>query len=128
MKSNREIDQLIREAVGEADAEILEQFGEPSLTEMVTDTFRGRHRAVMVYNMAVGLVLLFLCIFCIIRMLEAADARSTVLWLGGGVGCFTSLMALKVWSWLEMQRHALVREIKRLELQVAQLSRRIPRE
>ena len=32
---------------------------------------------------------------------------------------------LKIWFWMEIQRNSVVREIKRLELQVANLSRQL---
>ena len=33
-----------------------------------------------------------------------------------------AVMGMKIWHWMEMQRHALTREIKRVELQVANLA------
>ena len=43
-RSIDEIDVLIREALGQDDAELLDQFGPQSLPEMITDAFRGRRR------------------------------------------------------------------------------------
>lgn len=41
-----------------------------------------------------------------------------LLWAGVAMLCFGVIMAVKIWSWLEMIRGALARDIKRLELQM----------
>jgi len=35
------------------------------------------------------------------------------------------IMALKLWSWMQMDRNAVMREIKRLELQVSAIAKEI---
>jgi hypothetical protein len=39
-----------------------------------------------------------------------------------------SVAMLKIWYWMEVNRHTLTREIKRVEVQVAQLVGRIERQ
>jgi uncharacterized membrane protein YciS (DUF1049 family) len=46
-------------------------------------------------------------------------------WATGFVWCALFIMMVKIWYWLDLNRNAVTREIKRLELQVAQLSRRV---
>ena len=39
--------------------------------------------------------------------------------------CFSAIAGMKVWYWLELNKNAVTREIKRLELQIARLASRI---
>ena len=124
-RSIDEIDVLIREALGQDDAELLDQFGQQSLPEMITDAFRGRRR---LETAAVTVVILFffgLSIFCAVRFIGAGEIRPMLLWGGGFLVCWSSMIGFKIVSWMDMNRNALAREIKRLELQVAQLAKSV---
>ena len=41
--------------------------------------------------------------------------------------CFGAVSGIKIWYWLEMNRLAITREVKRLELQMAQIARKLAR-
>ena len=122
--STDNIDQLIREALGQSDAELLDQFGEQSIFERAIETFVGRRRLLMALTLVVGLVLAVTGVIAWLRFLEATDPREMKVWGGWALLCLAGMGGVKVWSWLELTRTALVREVKRLELQVAKLSSR----
>lgn len=46
-------------------------------------------------------------------------------WATGFVVCAIAIAMMKVWYWLELNKNSLAREIKRLELELANLSRRL---
>jgi len=122
-RSIEEIDVLIREALGQADADLLDQFGEQSLPEMITGAFRGRHRLEMGAVTLVVMLFFGLTIFSAVRFLGATEIREMLLWGAGVFIGFSSMAGFKLVGWMQMNRNALAREIKRLELQVAQLAR-----
>lgn len=122
-RSIEEIDVLIREALGQADADLLDQFGEQSIPEMITEAFRGRHRLEMGAVTLVIMIFFGLTIFCAVRFLGATEIRQMMLWGAGVFIGFSSMAGFKLVGWMEMNRNALAREIKRLELQIAQLAR-----
>jgi len=122
-RTNQEIDDLIREALGQDDAELLDEFGEQSLPEMVTGVFRGRRRLLMVGTTAVILAFFALSIICAVQLFTTGSSRHMLLWAAGLFVSWTSMIGFKTVSWMEMNRNALAREVKRLELQVAQLAR-----
>lgn len=124
-RSIKDIDVLIREALGQADAELLDQFGEQSLPEMITEAFRGRRRLEVGANLLVIMIFFGLSIFCAVRFLGASEIRQMLLWGGGFFLGWSSMVGFKMVGWMQMNRNALAREIKRLELQVAQLARTI---
>ena len=124
MKSKEDqIDKMIREALSQEEAEIFERvFDEPSVFELLTANFRGKRRYLAVLGIVIGVVFTALGVFSLLEFLAADEVPSMLRW--GALLFFSlmSVMAMKVWHWMEMQRHALTREIKRLELQVANLA------
>ena len=124
-RSIDEIDVLIREALGQDDAELLDQFGPQSLPEMITDAFRGRRRLETTAVTVVIFIFFGLSIYCAVRFFGATDIREMLLWGAGVFIGFSSMAGFKLVGWMEMNRNALAREIKRLELQVAQLAKTI---
>lgn len=120
--SNDDVDALIREALTREEAELFEQLGEPSLPEMITEVFRGRWRWLMILSMVVTTLLTVLAVYCAVRFYQAPEEREMLAWGAGGFFCLMAVMANKIWYWMEMQRHSLSREIKRLELAVVHLA------
>jgi hypothetical protein len=124
-RSNDELDKLIREALETSDQEVLDQLEDPSMAELLVETFRGRHRRLAMGGVVVNLVVFAGAIWCGVRFLRAGAEREMLLWGAGMLLSFGLVTAIKIWYWLEMNRLALTREIKRVELQVVQLGRRL---
>lgn len=118
-----EFDRKIAEAL-ERDA--AEQFGklsaDQSLIEMMVGGFRGRHAWMNIMMACIMVVLMVVCIFCTIEFFRAAELRAMMSWGFGSGVTFYAMSFLKLWFWLEMQRNATVREVKRVQVQIASLS------
>ena len=122
----KDIDQQIREALRQEDAEMLEHYrGEPPLHQMLIETFRGRWRWLVALTFVMGVVAAVLLMVCAYHFFHAETTRAMIAWATGFVWCALFILMIKVWYWMELNRNSLTREIKRLELQVAQLSRRL---
>jgi len=117
-----DIDELIREALRAEDLSELEQLGEPGLPEMVTAVFRGRMRWFGVMFMAMILVFTVLAAWCGIRFLRAEAVPDMLRWGAGFFVCLVTIVGGKTWYWMQMERVAVTREIKRVELLVAHLA------
>jgi hypothetical protein len=57
-------------------------------------------------------------------MLSASDVREVVLWSVAVIFALLSVAMLKMYFFMEMNKNVLLREVKRLELQVARLATR----
>lgn len=122
----KELDKKIREALRKEDAELYEEFDEePSVIEMLMETCRGRRRWLNVLGAFQTLVFVVLGISSAVKFFGAESTREIVMWAGACILCMTAVSMLKIWFFLEMNRNALTREIKRLELQIARLAGRI---
>lgn len=124
-KSHDEIDDIIREALEPSDSDPTGFDADPSMAEKLTDVFRGRHRLLAIGGGVMNLVVFALAIFSGIRMLQATEDRGVIVWGAALLLCFGVVTAIKIWYWLEMGRLALTREIKRVELRVAQMAAKL---
>jgi uncharacterized membrane protein YciS (DUF1049 family) len=121
-----DIDDKIRAALRKEDAELLDHYpADASLPEMLIDTFRGRHRWLNALAFLITFVALALAICAGYRFFQAETTRAMIAWATAFLLFISWVAMLKVWFWLEIQKNSLTREIKRLELQVANLSRRL---
>jgi hypothetical protein len=59
------------------------------------------------------------------RFWFAHELADMLRWGAGSALAFVGIALIKVWFWLELERNAIVREVKRLELQVASLAERL---
>lgn len=117
------IDDQIREALRMEDAELLNHFrGEASLPEMLIETFRGRHRWLNMLAIVVGFVVTALLVVVGYQFFQAESMRAMIAWATTFVLGSLTIVLMKIWFWLEINKNTLTREIKRLELQIAHLS------
>ena len=86
---------------------------------------RGRRRVLNVLGVFQRVVFSALFIFSAVKCFGAESTRDIVMWAAACILCMTAISMLKIWYFLEMNRNALTREIKRLELQIARLAGRI---
>ena len=61
------------------------------------------------------------------RFVHAPDLADMLRWGAASALAFAGVALVKVWFWLELQKNTIVRELKKLELQVASLAEQIRR-
>jgi hypothetical protein len=119
------LDQAIRQALSAEDAEFLARFEkEAPLHEQVLGTFTGQWAALNVFAALLTFAIFGAFAYCVWNLFETTDVRETVLWSAGALWTALAVGMLKMWFWMEMQKNAILREMKRLELQVARLAAR----
>ena len=120
------IDDRIRDALEEEDAELFAEYGEEqNILEAVFDSFRSKARWLIIVTMVVMLAFMVFTIWTAVRFFEVETTREMIAWAIGFVFGMGAITAMKVWYWMELNKNALKREIKRLELAVAHLAQRL---
>lgn len=94
--------------------------------EMVFETFKGRNRWLNVITGFWMIVFFFAAVFCMVRFFSDDNVESMLRWGFGALLLMMGSSFLKLWWWLEMQKNAVIREVKRVELQMASLARSAP--
>jgi len=82
---------------------------------------RGKDAWVSVMSIIFGTILNLLFFYAGWKFFTAVDVNSKLLWGGGAWFLATMVAFMKVWFWMRMESNRVIRELKRLELQVARL-------
>ena len=98
---------------------------QPGLIELLLGAFRGQSILMNIMFMVPGLVFTVLAVLSIFWFFDAQTVRDQIMFATIFMTCNAIVMTLKIWFWMVMNRNATTREIKRLEIQVAELSRKL---
>ena len=123
MKNNMEdIDKLIKESLSTEEAQFYDQLEEQGILASVGGLFRSKNRWFIIVTNIVNAVSFVLFIYCVVQFLGTDDTNELIQWAAGGFICIMITGMLKLYAWLQMDKNALMRELKRLELQVSSLA------
>lgn len=120
-----DLDRKIKQALSAEDAELFGEGGEMALHEMLIGSFKGRMRGWMIYAMVMTFIFTVVMFLCIWKAYSAQDTDTRLLWLFGVMFSGAATAMLKMWWFMQMDKHNILREIKRVELQIAVLAKRM---
>ena len=118
-KSKEEIDKIIHEALSAEEAEFYDQLGEQSIIEMAVGVYKGKDMWLKVIIAVLTFLFFAAFVYAAIQFFNAADIQEMVKWLAIGGLFFGMTMSLKLWQWMQMERNAVLRELRRIELQLS---------
>ena len=117
-----DLDKKIRSALTPQNNELI---GEPNeglrIDQLMLSTFRTRNWFITAIAFVYTFVFFGLAIYSVVRFFAAEETKHLLAWGFGFSFCMLAVAMLKMWFWMEMQRLAMTREIKRVELLLARL-------
>ena len=123
MKTNMEdIDKLIKETLTEEESKFYDELDEQNVFQMLGGLFKGKNSWIMYVMNFMTLVFFGLFIYCTVQFFGTDNTNELIKWGIGGLVFLFGVSMLKVFAWMQMDKNALLRELKRLELQVSSLS------
>lgn len=123
MKTNMEdIDKLIKDTLTEEEAKFYDELDEQNVFEMLGGLFKGKNRWIMYLMNFMTLVFFGLFVYCAVEFFNTENTNEMITWGIGGLVFLFGVSMLKVFAWMQMDKNAILREIKRLELQVSSLA------
>ena len=123
-----ELDRAIRQSLSAEDAELFDRFGaDQALHRQVLDTFGGRLRWLNAVGSIAAFVLFAVAGVCSWRFWFARELADMLRWGAVSALAFAGITLIKVWFWMELEKNAVVREVKRLELQIVSLAEQLRR-
>ena len=126
MKTNmEEIDKLIKETLTQEEAKFYDELDEQNVFEMLGGLFTGKNSWIMYVMNFMTLVFFVAFIFCVVNFFDTTETNELIKWTAGGMISLLAVSMLKMFAWLQMDKNALLREIKRLELQVSSLASKL---
>ena len=126
MKTHMEdIDKLIKETLSQEEAKFYEDLEEQNLFQMVAGLFKGKNSWMIILMNIINLAFFALFVYCVVQFFDTEVTNQLIKWGMGAFACLTVVGMLKLFVWMQMDKNALLREIKRLEIQVSSLSAKL---
>ena len=126
MKTHKEdIDKLIKETLTQEEAKFYDSLDEQNILQMILGLFKGKNKWIMFLMNVMTLVFFGLFIYCIVQFFETDVQKDYIKWGIGSLVFLFGVSMLKVFAWMQMDKNAILREMKRLELQISSLSGKI---
>jgi hypothetical protein len=120
-----DLDRKIRETLAADDAELLGPPGEPPVLEQIGEVFRGRLGWVNRLTVVFLLVFAVFAVVSVVSFFRAESTRDLIAWAGAFGLCLLVITTGRLWLWEQLHTNAILREVKRLQLQVARLASRL---
>jgi uncharacterized membrane protein len=121
-----DIDKLITESLTNDEAEFYRQLEETGVFETWFGVYRGKYGWIAGLQSVIILVAVIITIYCGYRFFTVETTTELIRY---GAGMFIGIVFtsfLKLWLWLQIIRNSIVREMKRVEFQIAVLMENIP--
>lgn len=119
--SDKEVDDLIHQALTKEEADYFDKMGEQNIPQQVFSLFKGKNKWMNVLMVGMNLIVFAVAVYTFINMLDAEVINDKLEWMFYTLISFMAMSLLKSWGWNQMDKNALIREIKRLEYQVSLL-------
>ncbi len=117
-----DLDDQIRNALSSQDAEMI---GGPDdglrIDQLVFSTLRSRNWLVTGSMVVVSLIVMGISIWCVFRFFDSQETKDMLAYGFGFLLGMFMISFMKIWFWMEMQRIAITREVKKVELLTARL-------
>lgn len=117
-----EIDQLIKETLSKEEAAFYDSLEEQNLFEMVVGLFKGKNAWILITTNIMTIIFFGLFVYSCVQFFNVESTEDLIKWGFGSLMLLLSLSMLKIYAWMQMDKNAMLREMKRLELQVMSLS------
>lgn len=126
MKNNmEEIDQLIKDTLSKEEAAFYDSLEEQNLFEMIFGLFKGKNAWFLIITNILSILIFGIFVYCCFHFFKVDTAEELLRWGFGSFVCLLMMSMLKIYAWMQMDKNAILREMKRLELQVMSLSGRL---
>jgi hypothetical protein len=114
-----DLDRKIEEALSAEDRKMLKQFGEQGLFGQLGGLFQGRLAWLSMVTFIVATVMFAIGVWAAINFYMEDNVAAMLKWAGLAWIGLTAQIMIKIWSWMRMETNRVLREVKRLELQMA---------
>lgn len=121
---NEDIDKLIEEALTQEEAEFYHLLDEQNIFQMVGGLFKGKNTWINIIMTVIAAIAFALAVYFGIDFFTSNDVLHA---MKTGMAMLIFLLMnsfLKLYQWNQMDKNAIIRELKRVELQVSVLSKK----
>ena len=101
----------------------LPDMNDVTVRQLIGDMFKGKLRwtTFLVWIYVIAFTVLMVITAVMFFATDAGDTKGLIMWAGAFITCGLFVGMLKMWFWMAMNRNMLAREVKRLEIRIAEL-------
>lgn len=122
-KKTEKIDELIKETLSKEEATFYDDLEEQNLIGKIGEVYRGKLGWLAAIMNVVHLLMFMAFIYCIVRFFNTDSTNELIKWASAGFLSMIAMGMLKLFVWMQMDKNDILRELKRLELQISILGR-----
>ncbi|WP_299163201.1 DUF6768 family protein [uncultured Eudoraea sp.] len=122
-KKTEKIDELIKETLSKEEAAFYDELEEQNLMGKIGEVYKGKLGWLAAIMNVVHLLMFMAFVYCIVRFFSTENTNELIKWASAGFLSMIAMGMLKLFVWMQMDKNDILRELKRLELQIATLAR-----
>lgn len=125
MKTNKDdIDLLIEKALSEEEAEYFKKIEEDTWPQFALSIYKGKLAWMAWLVSFIILLAVAGSVYCVIEVFNAESVESMIKWMMGFITGLLMIAMLKIWSWMQMDKKSLIRQIKQLEYMISVIAKK----
>jgi hypothetical protein len=127
MSKSNDFEKELRAELGKPGDGAYDLGGEDTLREMLVSTFRGRLKWVGAIAWAYMFLFGGVAVFAAVQFFLVGTVREMILYATAFLAAIAVVMVCKLWCWMIINRNCIQREVKRLEIRIAELAEKLSR-
>jgi hypothetical protein len=124
-KKTEKIDELIKETLTREESAFYDDLEEQNLIGKIGEVYKGKLGWLAAIMNVVHLLMFIAFIYCIVQFFNTEVTNELIKWASAGFLSMIAMGMLKLFIWMQMDKNDILRELKRLELQIATLTTRL---
>lgn len=124
MNEQEKIDDLIKEALSKEEAKFYDELGEQNLMEKLGGVHKGKLGWLAILLNIIHLLVFVVFVYCVVQFLGTEQTNELIKWSSASFLCLIFMGMIKHFMWMQMDKNDILRELKRLELQIAVLTKK----
>lgn len=121
-KEINELDDLIKETLSVEEAKFYEELEEKNLFGKITEVYKSKMGWLAVVMNIMHLAIFVFFVYSVVQFFDAETTRDMMIWCSAGFLSMIFMAMMKLYVWMQMDKNDIMRELKRIELQISVLS------
>lgn len=118
-------DSDLRSTLRDEERRILDEMPEhEGILSLTGGAMKTKMRPFILLHIVLGTIATAFCAFAVIQVLGADTTKAQILWALAALGSFTWVGLSKVYFWMQLERRAIVIEVKRAEIRILEALKR----
>ncbi len=121
-KEVEKIDELIKESLSQEEAEFYEELEEKDLFGKIGEVYKSKMGWLVILMNIMHLIFFIAFVYCVVEFFNAEVTKELFIWSSAGFLCMIFMAMMKLYVWMQMDKNDILRELKRIELQISVLA------